>query len=143
MNPERAHLVDSSVDSFQAVKLLDKLDGDLLSDTGYSRDIIRLIAFEALQVGKLLWSEAVSLLYRCFIVKLSVTERAPGPGKKHLDTGGDKLQGIGIAGYDDRIDPLCAGLLAESTKNIVGLVAFHLKGEDAEGLDQLANDGEL
>ena len=62
---------------------------------------------------------------------------------EHFHMGRDQLHGIGIAGNDDGLHALLAGLLAQRAQDIIGFVLFYFEKGDAEGLHQLLHPLDL
>ncbi len=55
----------------------------------------------------------------------------------------DQLERVGVAGQDDRVDPLRGGLARQRADHIVGLVALGGIDRDVEGTHQLLDAIEL
>ena len=78
--------------AFHGSVLLKKSYSLRLTDTGYSRYVIRLVAHEPLEVDELLRCQVVSFLHCSFIIDVKFAHSALV--YKHVDTWAYKLQPV-------------------------------------------------
>ncbi|MBA7588228.1 hypothetical protein ES708_30280 [subsurface metagenome] len=102
-----------SVDFFYGAELLEELDGSFFTDAGNTGDIIRCVTCQSLKVSNLPRFDAIFLQYSGLIVEHSIAEAPSGSGIENLYSGGHQLHSIGIAGNDNGVNFLLAGLAAE------------------------------
>ena len=139
----RSYLTQAGVYLFHSAKLLDEFDGGFTADTGYARYVVRRVAHQSLEVADVFRLHAVLAAHRVFIVKHGIAETLARSGIKDLNPGRDQLHGVGIAGDDDGIDVLLAGLVAERAQQVIRLIVVKLENRNVEGLHHLPHPSDL
>ena len=144
-SPFAGDLVQVGDGLFDGVELLQERRGRLVPDAGHAGDVVRGVALEPLEVNELSGLHAVALADALFVVNDGVGEAAAGG--EHLDVRPDKLEGVGVAGDDEGLHSLLAGLPGQGAQHVVGFVALHLEDGEVEGADDLLDavhlDGHL
>ncbi len=85
--------------------------------------------------------EAVALLDALLVVHDGIGEGAAGG--QHPRVIVNQLEGVGVAGDDQRFQALFFRLLGQGAQHVVRFVAFRLDDGDAQGADDLLDAGHL
>ena len=139
--PLRGDLVEVFEEPGEVAELADELRGGLLADAGNARDVVGRVALEGLEVDDLVGPQPVALVDPGRVVDDRVLDA--GPRRHEPRPVGHELEHVEVAGHDGRIEAARLGFHGERADDVVGLVAAHLVDGDAEGLDDLADLGEL
>jgi len=123
------------VDALDGPVVGDELRGGLLADPGHTRDVVGRVALERLVVDHLIGPEAKALHYFLFVVDNGVLEPLARGHELHVT--GDELQGVEVAGEDDRVEAGRLGLPREGADDVVGLEPGKRVHRHAELLKEL------
>ena len=139
--PGLRNAVERVVDALDAAVLVDQAYGGLAAHAGDAGDVVGRVALQRLDVGQHLWTESSVPFHDSGLV---VDGALLGAGAhEHTHPGRDELEGVGVAGEDQRLDLFPFGLAAQRSQDVVGLVSRHLVGGDSEDGYELPNPSEL
>ncbi len=133
--PVGLDFVQVGVQVRQRFILLEQIGRALLADAAHPWDVVRLVAHQRLVIHQLVGAQAIFLLHAGRVVDDRIGKLAAR--SQDADMPIHHLQNIAVAGHDQAVHPLAAGLAGQCRQHIIGLEPLRGENRDVEGLHHL------